>query len=80
MSSLCYTTSLAGQCLISNKMALLVVLEFFVGLVFGGGSCWGIGRTYLADRVRRIFRSAHDLETVKRELEKMLEPIPSWED
>jgi hypothetical protein len=77
MSSLCYTNSLpAGECRISDKMAGLVVGIFVLGMVLAGIPCFGMGRIYMAHRIRKLIRTTGDLEFVKKELGK----VPTMED
>jgi hypothetical protein len=56
-------------------MAGMVVGVLFLGMVLAGISGWGFGRTYMADRIRRVIRTTGDLEMMKKELEK----VPTFE-
>jgi membrane protein DedA with SNARE-associated domain len=77
MSSFCYTNSLRpGECEISDKIVGLVVGAFVLGMVLAGIICFGMGRIYMADRIRKLIRTTGDLELVKKELGK----VPTMED
>jgi membrane protein DedA with SNARE-associated domain len=57
-------------------MVGLVVGAFVLGMVLAGIICFGMGRIYMADRIRKLIRATGDLELVKKELGK----VPTMED
>jgi hypothetical protein len=61
----------AGECGISDKMAGFVVGVFVLGMVLAGIPCFGAGRIYMADRIRKLIHTTGDLELVKKELGKV---------